>query len=77
VLDYSQYKDMVVTDDVLAKGFYMVDDYPEEALTLNPDGIQVLDKAGNRVSGISVSTYASLSEAPEVVQDAMAKRQFT
>ncbi|MBS7915579.1 SspB-related isopeptide-forming adhesin, partial [Streptococcus suis] len=23
VLDYSQYKDMVVTDDVLAKGFYM------------------------------------------------------
>ncbi|MEG3309008.1 GbpC/Spa domain-containing protein [Streptococcus suis] len=77
VLDYSQYKDMVVTDDVLAKGFYMVDDYPEEALTLNPDGIQVLDKAGNRVSGISVSTYTSLSEAPKVVQDAMAKRQFT
>ncbi|MFX3952245.1 SspB-related isopeptide-forming adhesin, partial [Streptococcus suis] len=38
---------------------------------------QVLDKAGNRVSGISVSTYASLSEAPKVVQDAMAKRQFT
>ncbi|WP_105141941.1 SspB-related isopeptide-forming adhesin [Streptococcus suis] len=77
VLDYSQYKDMVVTDDVLAKGFYMVDDYPEEALTLNPDGIQVLDKDGNRASGISVSTYASLSEAPKVVQDAMAKRQFT
>ncbi|WP_044672474.1 SspB-related isopeptide-forming adhesin, partial [Streptococcus suis] len=77
VLDYSQYKDMVVTDDVLAKGFYLVDDYPEEALTLNPDGIQVLDKDGNRVSGISVSTYASLSEAPKVVQDAMAKRQFT
>ncbi|MFS9142052.1 SspB-related isopeptide-forming adhesin [Streptococcus infantis] len=76
VLDYSQYKDMVVTEDVLAKGFYMVDDYPEEALTLNPDGIQVLDKDGNRVSGISVSTYASLSEAPKVVQDAMAKRQF-
>ncbi|MDQ8815535.1 GbpC/Spa domain-containing protein [Streptococcus ruminantium] len=77
VLDYSQYKDMVVTDDVLAKGFYMVDDYPEEALTLNSDSIQVLDKDGNRVSGISVSTYASLSEAPKVVQDAMAKRQFT
>lgn len=76
-LDYSQYKDMVVTDDVLAKGFYMVDDYPEEALTLNPDGIQILDKDGNRVSGISVSTYASLSEAPKVVQDAMAKREFT
>ncbi|HEM3629180.1 TPA: LPXTG cell wall anchor domain-containing protein [Streptococcus suis] len=76
VLDYSQYKDMVVTDDVLAKGFYMVDDYPEEALTLNHDGIQVLDKDGNRVSGISVITYASLSEAPKVVQDAMAKRQF-
>ncbi|MGZ7144870.1 SspB-related isopeptide-forming adhesin, partial [Streptococcus pyogenes] len=25
VLDYSQYKDLVVTEDVLAKGFYMVD----------------------------------------------------
>lgn len=77
VLDYSQYKDMVVTDDVFAKGFYMVDDYPEEALTLNPDGIQVLDKDGKLVKGISVKTYASLTEAPKVVQDAMAKRQFT
>lgn len=54
-----------------------MDDYPEEALPLNPDSIQVLDKDGNRVSGISVSTYASLSEAPKVVQDAMVKRQFT
>ncbi|MFX3708027.1 SspB-related isopeptide-forming adhesin, partial [Streptococcus suis] len=28
VLYYSKYKDMVVTDDVHGKGFYMVDDYP-------------------------------------------------
>ena len=77
VLDYSQYKDMVVTDDVLAKGFYMVDDYPEEALTLSPDGIQIMGKAGQLVKGITVKTYASLSEAPKVVQEAIAKRQFT
>lgn len=77
VLDYSQYKDLVVTDDVLTKGFYMVDDYPEEALTLNADGVQVMDKAGKLVKGISIKAYASLSEAPKVVQDAMAKRQFT
>ncbi|MFX3854143.1 SspB-related isopeptide-forming adhesin, partial [Streptococcus suis] len=67
----------VVTFDVLAKVFYMLEDYTVEALTLNPDGIQVLDKACNRVYGISVSTYASFSEAPEVVKDDMAKRQFT
>ncbi|MER0123182.1 SspB-related isopeptide-forming adhesin [Streptococcus sp. ZJ93] len=77
VLDYSQYKDMMVTEDTLAKGFYMVDDYLEEVLTLNPDGIQVMDKAGNLVKGLSVTAYASLEEAPKVVQEAMAKRQFT
>ncbi|CJB79281.1 Agglutinin receptor [Streptococcus pneumoniae] len=77
VLDYSQYKDLVVTEDTLVKGFYMVDDYPEEALTLNADGAQVMDKAGNLVKGISVKAYASLSEAPQVVQEAMAKRQLT
>ncbi|WP_224212496.1 SspB-related isopeptide-forming adhesin [Streptococcus agalactiae] len=77
VLDYSQYKDLVVTDDTLAKGFYMVDDYPEEALTLNPDGVHIMDKSGNLVKGVSVKTYASLSEAPKVIQEAMAKRQFT
>lgn len=76
VLDYSQYKDLVVTEDTLAKGFYMVDDYPEEALTLNADGVQVMDKAGNLVKGISVKAYDSLSEAPQVVQEAMAKRQL-
>ncbi|MFX3962439.1 SspB-related isopeptide-forming adhesin, partial [Streptococcus suis] len=70
-------QDMVVTDDGLAKGLYMGDDYPEAALTRLPDGIQVVDKDGNRVSGISVSTYARLSDAPKVVQDALAKRQFT
>ena len=77
ILDYSQYKDLVVTDDTLAKGFYMVDDYPEEALTLNPDGVHIMDKSGNLVKGVSVKTYASLSEAPKVIQEAMAKRQFT
>ncbi len=76
-LDYSQYKDMVVTEDALAKGFYMVDDYPEEALELNPDGIQVMDQEGNLVKGLSVTAYASLSEAPKVVQEAMAARSFT
>lgn len=75
--DLDQYRGIKADNSQIAQGFYFVDDYPEEALTLNPDGIQVLDKDGNRVSGISVSTYASLSEAPKVVQDAMAKRQFT
>ncbi|WP_417774515.1 SspB-related isopeptide-forming adhesin [Streptococcus loxodontisalivarius] len=74
-LDYSQYKDMIVTDDVLAKGFYMVDDYPEEALSILEDGIKVVDQNGNSVTGLSVKTYDSLSDAPQVVQDAFKDRK--
>ncbi|HGD0789135.1 TPA: SspB-related isopeptide-forming adhesin [Streptococcus agalactiae] len=76
VLDYSQYKNMIVTDDVLVKGFYMVDDYPEEALTPHPDGTQVMDQNGKFVRGLSVRTYASLADAPKAVQEAMKSRNF-
>lgn len=75
--DLDQYRGIKADKAQIAKGFYFVDDYPEEALTLNADGAQVMDKAGNLVKGISVKAYASLSEAPQVVQEAMAKRQLT
>ncbi|MGT2925605.1 SspB-related isopeptide-forming adhesin [Streptococcus cuniculipharyngis] len=76
VMDYSAYKGMSATKDQIAKGFFMVDDYPEEALELNPEGIQVIDGQGQAVKGLSVKVYASLSEAPKTVQDAMAGRGF-
>ena len=76
VLDYSSYKGMTASKDQIAKGFYMVDDYPEEALTLNPDGIQIMDGNGELVKGLSVTTYHSLSEAPQAIQEAMTSRGF-
>lgn len=76
VMDYSAYKGMSATKDQIAKGFYMVDDYPEEALDVNLDGIQMVDGQGQAVKGLSVKVYASLSEAPKVVQEAMASQHF-
>ncbi|WP_074411136.1 SspB-related isopeptide-forming adhesin [Streptococcus suis] len=76
VMDYSAYKGMAATKDQIAKGFYMVDDYPEEALELNPEGIQVIDGQGQAVKGLSVKVYASLTESPKAVQEAMAGKGF-
>lgn len=76
VMDYSAYKDLSVTKDQIAKGFYMVDDYPEEALALKSDGIQMVDGKGQAVKGLSVKVYASLAEAPQAVKDAMAGKRF-
>lgn len=76
VMDYSAYKGMSATKDQITKGFFMVDDYPEEALELNPDGIQMIDGKGQVVKGLSVKVYASLAEAPKVVQEAMAGKGF-
>ncbi|VHC84679.1 SspB-related isopeptide-forming adhesin [Streptococcus pyogenes] len=75
-MDYSAYKGMAVTKDQIAKGFYMVDDYPEEALDLNLDGIQMVDSNGELVKGLTVTAYASLTEAPQAVQEAMASKGF-
>ncbi|MEG3288874.1 GbpC/Spa domain-containing protein [Streptococcus suis] len=76
VMDYSAYKGMAATKDQIAKGFYMVDDYPEEALELQPDGIQIVDGQGQAVKGLSVKVYAFLTEAPKAVQEAMAGKGF-
>ncbi|MFC3928802.1 SspB-related isopeptide-forming adhesin [Streptococcus caprae] len=76
VMDYSAYKGMSATKDQIAKGFYMVDDYPEEALDVNLDGIQMVDGQGQAVKGLSVKVYASLSEAPKAVQETMAGKGF-
>ncbi len=76
VMDYSAYKGMSATKDQIAKGFYMVDDYPEEALELNPEGIQMVDGKGQAAKGLSVKVYASLTEAPKAIQEAMAGKGF-
>ncbi|MGT2866937.1 SspB-related isopeptide-forming adhesin [Streptococcus fryi] len=76
VMDYSAYKGMSATKDQITKGFFMVDDYPEEALEINPEGIQMVDGKWQAVKGLSVKVYASLTEAPKVVQEAMVGKGF-
>ncbi|WP_148131858.1 SspB-related isopeptide-forming adhesin, partial [Streptococcus sp. HMSC071D03] len=69
--DYSQYKGIEADKDRIGKGFYIVDDYPEEAVTINQDGVQVTDSKGQVVKGLKMSLYDSLDKAPSGVQEAL------
>lgn len=75
--DYSQYKGIEADKDSIGKGFYIVDDYPEEAVTINQDGVQVTDSKGQVVKGLKMALYESLAKAPTGVQEAMKSRNFT
>ena len=75
--DYSQYKGIEADKDSIGKGFYIVDDYPEEAVTINQDGVQVTDSKGQVVKGLKMALYESLDKAPIGVQEAMKSRNFT
>ena len=75
--DYSQYKGIEADKDRIAKGFYIVDDYPEEAVTINQDGVQVTDSKGQVVKGLKMALYESLAKAPSGVQEAMKSSHFT
>ena len=75
--DYSQYKGIEADKDRIGKGFYIVDDYPEEAVTINQDGIQVTDSKGQVVKGLKMALYEILDKAPTGVQEALKSRNFT
>ena len=75
--DYSQYKGIEADKDRIEKGFYIVDDYPEEAVTINQDDVQVTDSKGQVVKGLRATIYESLDKAPSGVQEAMKSRNFT
>lgn len=75
--DYSQYKGIEADKDRIGKGFYIVDDYPEEAVTINQDGVQVTDSKGQVVKGLKMALYESLEKAPSGVQEALKSRNFT
>ncbi|MFS9147514.1 SspB-related isopeptide-forming adhesin [Streptococcus infantis] len=75
--DYSQYKGIEVDKDRIGKGFYIVDDYPEEAVTINQDGVQVTDSKGRVVKGLKMALYESLEKAPSGVQEALKSSNFT
>ncbi|MDV8445535.1 LPXTG cell wall anchor domain-containing protein [Streptococcus pneumoniae] len=75
--DYSQYKGIEADKDRIGKGFYIVDDYPEEAVTINQDGVQVTDSKGQVVKGLKMALYDSLDKAPSGVQEALKSSHFT
>ena len=76
-LDYSKYKGIEPDKAFIKKGFFGVDDFPEEALDIDQSGIQMLDEDGKEVKGLSSKIYSSLAEAPEEVQKAFkAKNKF-
>ena len=72
-----QYKGDKSSKEAIQNGFYYVDDYPEEALTLQPELVKIRDLEGNLVSGISVQQYDSLEAAPKKVQELLKKANIT
>ena len=75
--DLDQYKGDKSSEEAIQNGFYYVDDYPEEALTLQPELVKIRDLEGNLVSGISVQQFDSLEAAPKKVQDLLKKANIT
>lgn len=71
--DYSDYKGIQASDDSIAKGFYIIDDFPEDALDVDISKFIAVDSKGQTVKGMSYKVYKSLSEAPAAVQAAVAK----
>ena len=74
--DYSKYKGMVVEKDRLAKGLFVVDDYPEQAVDIETGNIKLVDSKGKTVEGVTSKVYKSLEEAPKLVQDALKEQGF-
>ncbi|MGQ8925931.1 antigen I/II family LPXTG-anchored adhesin [Streptococcus oralis] len=75
--DLDQYKGDKSSKEAIQNGFYYVDDYPEEALTLHPELVKIRDLEGNLASGVSVQQYDSLEAAPKKVQDLLKKANIT
>ena len=75
--DLDQYKGDKSSKEAIQNGFYYVDDYPEEALTLHPELVKIRDLEGNLVSGISVQQFDSLEAAPKKVQELLKKANIT
>ena len=65
----SQYKDAIATKDAIQKGFYYVDDYPDDALQAPSEFDIKDDVTGKSVDGFTTMNYASLDAAPKEVQD--------
>lgn len=75
--DLDQYKGDKSSKSTIQKGFYYVDDYPEEALELRPELVKLVDADGKAVAGVTVTHYESLEKAPAAVRDLLQKVNIT
>ena len=75
--DLDQYKGIKATKEDIKKGFYYVDDYPEEALELLEKDVKIVDSNNNEVKGITVKSYESLEKSPKEVQEMLKKAGIT
>jgi len=75
--DLDQYKGMKLSRNDIAKGFYYLEDYPEEAVTINNRLVSLVDSNGQAVTGVEVNSYNSLEEAPETVKTMLSKANIT
>ncbi|MGK4165912.1 SspB-related isopeptide-forming adhesin [Ligilactobacillus salivarius] len=76
-MDLAKFKGIKVTNQDLAKGFYFVDDYPEEALDVDPQTFTYKTVDGKTVKGLSAKVYQSLSEVPENVATVLKAKGIT
>lgn len=75
--DLDQYKGDKSSKSTIQKGFYYVDDYPEEALELRPELVKLVDADGKAVAGVTVTHYESLETAPATVRELLQKANIT
>ena len=75
--DLDQYKGDKSSKSTIQKGFYYVDDYPEEAFELRPELVKLVDADGKAVAGVTVTHYESLETAPAAVRELLQKANIT
>ena len=71
--DLDQYKGDKSSAETIAKGFFYVDDYPEEALDANLELVKIKDANDREVTGITVKNVKDISELDPHLQDLLKK----
>ena len=72
----SPYKDASISEDTIKKGFFYIDDYPEDAVTINSDEIQILTPTGKEVD-VTVHQFDSIDKADESIKELMKKNNIS
>ena len=71
--DLDQYKGDKSSAETIAKGFFYVDDYPEEALDANLELVKIKDANDREVTGITAKNVKDISELDPHLQDLLKK----